>query len=206
MPAHEVPNVAFWDSFGEFWTIVAALLIVLDPFAVVPVFVALAGRMEARDVRRLTYKVIGGATILLLFFTITGVGVLRLFRVTLDDLRIGGGLLLLIIAIKMVIEGSISGKDGDYQAVVVPLISPLLVGPGAITASVVLGSIHGIWLTAAAATAAMLVSLLILLCAGFLHRLIGTQGADLVTRIMGVLIATIAVSYIRVGVQGYFNT
>jgi len=197
--------VSFWEHVAEFWTIVAALLIVLDPFAVVPVFVSLAGRTEAGEVRRMTYKVIGGATILLLFFTVTGVGVLRLFRVTLDDLRIGGGLLLFIIAIKMVVEGSIAGKDAGYQAVMVPLVSPLLVGPGAITASVVLGSIHGVWLTAAAAAAAMLVSLIVLLCAGFLHRLIGTQGADLVTRIMGVLIATIAVSYIRVGVRGYFH-
>lgn len=198
--------MSFWECVGEFWTIVAALLIVLDPFAVVPIFVALAGRAEAPEVRRLTYKVIGGATILLLFFTITGVWVLRLFNVTLNDLRIGGGLLLLIIAIKMVVEGSVVGREGGYQAVVVPLISPLLVGPGSITAAVVLGSIHGIWVTAAAAVAAMLISLVILMSAGFLHRLIGTSGADLVTRIMGVLIATIAVSYIRIGVRGYFPT
>lgn len=196
----------FWQQAAKFGETVAALLIVLDPLAIMPVFVAFAGRMSPPEVRHLTWKVIGGATVLLLFFTITGTWVLWLFGVTLDDLRIGGGLLLLIIAFKMVIEGSISGgKSDDYQAAIVPLISPLLVGPGAITASVVLAAINGVWITALAGVVAMFLALGLLMAAGFINRLIGNTGADLVTRIMGVLIATIAVSYIRIGIKGYIK-
>ena len=190
-------------DFGE---IVAALLIVLDPLATLPVFAVLWARMEPREARCLTAKVIGGATVLLLFFTITGTWVLRLFGVTLDDLRVGGGLLLLIIALRMVVEGNVVGeRDGGYRAAIVPVISPLLIGPGAITAAVVMAAIYGMWLTVAAGVAAMLVSLVLLLAGNFIHRVIGESGTMLVTRIMGVLIATIAVSYIRVGIVGYLR-
>ena len=192
---------------AEFGTIVAALLIVIDPLGVLPVVVGLSVRMEPREARRLTIKVIAGATVLLLFFTVTGTWVLHLFGVSLSDLRVGGGLLLLIIALKLVMEGRIGDeKQGEQRAVVVPLISPLLAGPGAITAAVVLAAVHGIWMTMAAMVTVMLISLLLLLAAGFIHRLIGDSGTDLVSRIMGVLIAAIAVSYMREGILGYLKT
>ena len=190
----------------EFGEIVTALLIVLDPLASLPVFAVLWARMAPREARCLTVKVIGGATVLLLFFTVTGTWVLRLFGVTLDDLRIGGGLLLLIIALRMVVEGNVVGeKDGGYRAAIVPVISPLLIGPGAITAAVVLAAIYGVWLTVAGGVAAMIVSLAFLLAGNLIHRLIGESGIMLVTRIMGVLVATIAVSYIRAGIAGYLQ-
>lgn len=191
---------------AEFGTIVAALLIVIDPLGVLPVVVGLSARLPPRETRRLTVKVTAGATILLLLFTITGTWVLRLFGVSLSDLRVGGGLLLLIIALKLVLEGRIGDeKEGEQTAVIAPLISPLLAGPGAITAAVVLAAVHGVWMTSAAAVAAMLVSLLLLLAAGFIHRLIGDSGTDLVSRVMGVLIAAIAVSYVREGILGYLE-
>ena len=199
--------MTFPELAGEFGTIVAALLIVIDPLGVMPVIVGLSARLQPRETRKLTVKVIAGATTLLLFFTIAGTWVLRLFAVSLSDLRVGGGLLLLIIAFKLVMEGRIADeKEGEYRAVIVPLISPLLVGPGAITAAVVLAAVHGVWVTSAAVAAAMLVSLLLLLAASFIHRLIGDSGTDLISRIMGVLIAAIAVSYIREGVLGYLKT
>ena len=186
---------------GEFVTVVTALVIVLDPLAIVPVLVGLTSGRDPRESRRLVYRVIAGATILLLFFTVAGTWVLRLFDVTLNDLRIGGGLLLLLIALRMVVEGRMgSGKEEDYQAAIVPLISPLLVGPGAITAAVVLAALHGVLFTALAALASMVICLLLFLSTGLVQRLLGQSGANLVTRVMGILIATIAVSYIRDGI------
>lgn len=193
-------NVPHWASaFGE---VLTALVIVLDPLALVPLVVGIDARMTHKESRALIFKVVGGATVLLLFFTITGTWVLKLFGVTLNDLRIAGGLLLLVISLKMVVEGTLgpSGEAG-YDAITVPLISPLLVGPGAITASIVLAGIHGIPITACAAVAAMLICLLFLLSARYIQRLIGDAGASIVTRLMGMLIAAIAISYIRIGVM-----
>jgi multiple antibiotic resistance protein len=188
---------------SEFATVVTGLVIVLDPLAVVPVLVGLCANCSPKEARRLVYRVIAGATVLLLFFTVSGTWVLRLFGVTLNDLRIGGGVLLLLIALKMVVEGRMgSGKDENHKAAIVPLISPLLVGPGAISAAVVLAAIHGVWFTVLAALASMVICVVIFLCADLVQRVLGEAGVNLVTRVMGILIATIAVSYIRDGIFG----
>ncbi|MGQ9454914.1 MAG: MarC family protein [Armatimonadota bacterium] len=192
----EIPHV-----IGEFTTVVTALIIVLDPLAVVPVLVGLSSNQSARESRHLSYRIVAGATVLLLFFTITGTWVLHLFGVTLNDLRVGGGLLLLVISLRMLVEGRISaGKEEDYKAAIVPLISPLLVGPGAITAAVVLAAIHGVWFTTLAALVSMLICMGVFLAAGLVQRILGEAGTDLVTRVMGILVATIAIGYIREGI------
>lgn len=189
------------DLVCQFGAVVAALLIVLDPLGAMPMMISLGSFAGAGNAKTLVLRIVGGATLLLLFFTVAGTWVLRLFGITLDDMRIGGGLLLLIIALKIVVGGRF-GHDGEesHTGLVVPLISPMIVGPGAITAAVVLARIHGVWITAGAVVAAMLVCLLLFLSSRWIHRLIGDAATDLISRVMGVFIATIAVSYIRVGV------
>ena len=192
-----------YDFLREFGRVFVALLIVLDPVAILPVMIGLTAQASPQDFKRMILRIVLGSTVLLLIFTVAGTWVLGLFRVTINDLRIGGGLLLLIIAIRLVVEGKLdSGRDIDteYRAAIIPIISPLLIGPGAITASVVLAAINGIIITSLAAIAAMAACLLLFLATRFLYRLIGDTGADLFSRIMGVLIAAIAVSYIREGV------
>jgi len=191
-----------WHHLYEFMTIVAALLIVLDPLAVMPIILSIrASVKDQHESRCLIYHVVAGATILLLFFTITGTWVLALFGITLSDMRIGGGLLLLVIALRLVVEGKF-GPDGEvgYKSAIVPIISPLIIGPGAITAAVVLAAVHGVWITVLAGVVAMLFSTIIFLLSGFILRLLGSTGTDLISRVMGVLIATFAVSYIRIGI------
>lgn len=201
--------MSFMEYLQDFGKVFAALLIVLDPIAILPVVIGLTVQANPRDFRRVVFRIVFGSTILLLFFIVTGTWVLSLFRVTINDLRIGGGLLLLIIAIRLVTEGElVQGRsiDEEYRAAIIPIISPLLIGPGAITASVVLAAIHGVFITTLAALAAMIVCLLLFLATRFFYRLIGESGADLFSRIMGVLIAAIAVSYIREGVVGLINS
>lgn len=179
----------------------AALLIVIDPLGVMPVVISLSSHMLPRDAKLLIFKVSASATVLLLFFTVTGTWLLDLFGVTINDLRISGGLLLLLVAFRLIISGKITiDIESEYDAAVAPLISPLLIGPGAITAAVVLAAIHGVLITILAGIAAMIISMLILLVSPLIYRLLGVSGTDLVSRIMGVLIAAIGISYIREGV------
>ncbi len=189
------------DFLCRFGGLVAALLIVLDPLGAMPMMISLGSFAGARNARKLILRVVGGATLLLLFFTVAGTWVLRLFGITLDDMRIGGGLLLLMIALKIVAGGRF-GHDNEesHTGLVVPLISPMIVGPGAITAAIVLARINGVWMTAGAVAAAMVVSLVLFMSSRFIHRLIGDAATDLISRVMGVFVATIAISYIRVGV------
>lgn len=200
------------DTLKEFAALVAALFIVLDPLAIVPIFATISRHADERETRSTIFHVVIGATILLLFFTITGTWVLNLFGVTLNDLRVGGGLLLLIIAFRLVMEGSIAapGKNYDneaeYRAAIIPIISPLLIGPGAITAAVVLAAIHGVVMTALAGIVVMLISMILFFATRFIYRLLGAAGTDLMTRVVGVLVATIAISYIREGISGFLRS
>jgi multiple antibiotic resistance protein len=195
------------ETFAEFGKVVLALVIVLDPVALLPILVGIRLQTAQQEDRWIPAKLVGGGTVLLLFFTATGTWVLKLFDVTLDDLRIGGGLLLLLISLRMVIEGRLGlDQEKSYRAALVPLISPLLVGPGAITASVVFARVYGVWFTSLAVVAAMILCLLVLLSRSFIYRLIGESGTDLVTRIMGILVATIAVGYMRTGIVGVLKT
>ncbi len=132
-------------SFVEFGKTVVFFVIVLDPFGLMPLVAALTARGGAG---RLILRITLSATVLLLLFTVAGTWVLDLMGVTLNDMRVGGGLLLLAFALKLLLQGGLValGEEG-YQAAVVPLISPLLVGPGAITAAIVLAAVHGVLTT-----------------------------------------------------------
>jgi multiple antibiotic resistance protein len=191
--------MSFAHTLSVFGTVVAALIIVIDPLGLMPILVGLSSSAGPRAARRMIFQVVGGATVLLLFFTVAGTWVLKLFGITLDDMRIAGGLLLLIISLKLVVGGRFGGEE-EQTAAVVPLISPLIVGPGAITAAVVFAALHGVWMTFAAAIVAMLFCLALFLSSRLILRLIGDATTDLVSRVMGVFVATIAISYIRVGV------
>lgn len=196
----------FLSLLAKLTTIVAALLIVIDPLGVMPIIIGLNASAGARVTRRIILRVIGGSIILLLFFTVTGTWVLRLFQMHISDMQIGGGLLLLIIALKLVTEGRF-GPDGEehHSSATIPLISPMIVGPGAITATVVLAAQHGVWMTSAAVLLALLICLIIFLSARLIHRIIGDGAANLLSRLMGVFVAAIAIAYIRAGVLAFIK-
>ncbi len=188
-------------------TIIAALLIVIDPLGVMPILIGLNLSAGVKAARMIILRVIAGSTVLLLFFTLTGTYVLRLFQMRIGDMQIGGGLLLLIIALKLVVEGRF-GPDGEqtsHMATVIPLISPMIVGPGAITATVVLAAQYHIGLTMLAVVLAMIICLVLFLSSRLIHRIIGDAATDLVSRLMGVFVAAMALAYIREGVLDFIH-
>ncbi len=194
------------DQLVNLGTVVAALLIVIDPLGVLPIIIGLNASAGTRAARRVVLRVIGGSIVLLIFFTLTGTWVLRLFQMDISDMQIGGGLLLLIIALKLVTEGRFGPEDDTHHhSATIPLISPMIVGPGAITATVVLSAQHGVWLTSLAVIIATVVCLLIFLSARLIHRIVGESAADLLSRLMGVFVAAIAIAYIRAGVLAFIK-
>lgn len=196
----------FLSLLAELGTIIAALLIVIDPLGVMPIIIGLNASAGVRQARRIVLRVIGGSVILLLFFTLSGAWVLRLFQMDISDMQIAGGLLLLIIALKLVTEGRFGPEDDlEGKSATVSLISPLIVGPGAITATVVISAQHGILITTIAVLLAMLICLILFLSARMIHRIIGDQAADLLSRLMGVFVAAIAIAYIRSGVLAFMK-
>ncbi|MCX6345574.1 MAG: MarC family protein [Armatimonadetes bacterium] len=185
---------------------VTALLIVLNPVALVPIIASVTGGLEPPQQRKLIMQVVLIGSGLLLLFTLGGSLILKLFGVTLNDLRVAGGLLLLSIAFSFVFKGSMTNdmNKGDSPSAA-PIASPILVGPGAITTAVVLAKSHGELITAIAVVMASLVTWIVFRGSSKVYAVIKETGADVLVRIMGILLAAIAVVYIRQGIVGLIH-
>lgn len=177
-----------------------SLFIIMDPVGNVPIFMTLTHDKTREQRKKLFQIAVVTAYLLLLLFTFAGTAILRLFSITLADFQIAGGLLILAISMKILTVGYYISPESEGIGAV-PLACPLLVGPGAITAAMVANGVYGTATTVAAATAAFVLTAAILSFAEGIYRLLGKTGSSIVSKIIAILIAAIAVQYIRVGIS-----
>jgi multiple antibiotic resistance protein len=185
-----------WLAFTE---TVVTLFVIVDPLGTVPVFVALtAGRTPAqRRWAAVQSAVTAGA--LIAVFALFGRILLGYLNVSIQSLAIAGGLLLLLVALEM-FRGHSGEVSSSVNIVLVPLATPLLAGPGAIAAVMVLANRHtdlggriGVILGVVAVVALVAV---ILLLAGQLARILRPAFVDFLTRVLALLLSAIAVQLI----------
>jgi len=176
-----------------------ALWIVMDPLGNLPIFVALTKDQTSAQRRRLLLLAWVVALIILVAFVFGGRWVLEVFGIELADFEAAGGALLFIIAVRMVLRGHPDAGE-DTAGGIVPIACPLLVGPGAITTTLVLLGVHQTWLTLGAVMIAFAATLPLLLLTDVLYRLLGRTGASVIARIMGIIIAAMGVMYVRRGI------
>ncbi|MFO0550029.1 MAG: MarC family protein [Polyangiaceae bacterium] len=190
----------------------SSLFTVIDPIAVVPVFAALARGRGQREIRRIALRACLVAFGVLLVFAVSGAFLFRIFGITIDAFRIGGGLVFLMLGLPMLGGAHDAHASGDNNPEtdgtdpsVVPLGMPLIGGPGAITTVIVLmgqseSAIHKTALFVALILALAL-TLLVLLVAPMLTRRIPKSGLTLITKLMGLIIVVIGVQFVIDGVR-----
>jgi multiple antibiotic resistance protein len=144
--------------------------------------------------------------VLLFSFALLGNEILRLFNISFSSFKIAGGLLLLVLSLRMLIYGSWM-ETGASPATLgaVPLGFPLLAGPGAITATMVNLQSAGILLTTLSIIVVSLVTWVVLRFMDRIHRVLGEAGSTVVSRVLAVLIAAIAVEFIIDGLLFYLR-
>jgi multiple antibiotic resistance protein len=196
------------------------LLVTLDPVALAPIFVSLTRGMNASERRRVALRASLIAFGILAFFGLGGEILLRLLGVGIPAFRISGGLLLFWIAFEMVFERRNERKQHTADVAITedhirnvaafPLAIPLMAGPGAITAIILLAG-------RADGNVLYLSSLLILIALGVLScflvfstadrvsRWLGVTGNVVLTRLLGVILAGLAVQFIIDGVVALIN-
>jgi len=179
-----------------------AMFIVVNPLGSVPIFVGLTKDMDESR-RKKTYRL---ATItglmLLAFFSLVGQNVLVLFGISWGSFMIAGGILLLIVAIRLLIIGGWSEHQLASESVgAVPIGCPLLVGPGAITTSILNIQSFGIFATLLSVFLTFVIVWLILRFIDPIYRVLGKNGSLVITRVMALLIAAISVQYILDGIK-----
>lgn len=183
-----------------------ALLVILNPIGIVPMYIALTQKMEITKRTELSKTVIIAATALLFAFAIAGSLIFAVFGITLYSFMIAGGVLLFIVAIELLTGGGwrFVGSGVSEETGVIPLAFPLLAGPGAITAVIISFESSGLIVTAFSISIAIGTAYVILRYADRLYRVLGKRGSLIVTRVFAVLIAAIAIEYIVDGINGLF--
>lgn len=192
-------------------TIVSAtvmLFLVLDPVGNIPVFISVLSGIEPRRARVILVRELLIALGILVAFLFAGEYLLKWLHVSEPALSISGGVILFLIALKMIFAnvGDIFGPLPEDEPFVVPLATPLIAGPSALAAVLLLMARQPDrwphWL--AAILCAWLASGAVLLLAGQVGHLLGTRGITAVQRLMGMLLTTIAVQMSLSGIQRFF--
>lgn len=183
---------------------VISLFIIVDPFGNIPIFIGLTERLGKEERRKVFHTATVTGFMLLLLFAIAGREILNMFGITLQSFMIAGGILLLIIAIRILVMGGWEEQRLTPESVgVVPIAVPLLVGPGAITTTILNLQEFGIILTIVSVVIVFLIVWLTLRYIEPIYKVLGRNGAIIIARVMALLIAAIAIQYIVNGLQSW---
>jgi len=182
-----------------------SLFIVMDPIGLVPLIVSLTSNLSKEQIKKVVRSTIYTAASLLLAFALAGHQILQLFGVSIESFSIAGGLLLLLLSFELLLKGwELKGNAIEVGAV--PLAFPLLVGPGAITTTIITLERYGIAVALLSVGIAIMLTLIVFNFMHMLNRLLGQLGSLIVSRVMAILIAAIAIEFIISGIESIFLT
>ena len=185
---------------------VIVLFIVVDPFGNIPIFMSLTEKMTESQKRKVFNTATLVGFILLLVFAFTGQEIFRIFGISIYSFEIAGGILLLIMAIRILISGGLrESVDSPESLGAVPIAMPLLVGPGAITTTIFNFQMYDIVVTVLSVLIVLLLTWVILRFMNSFYRFLGKTGALVIARVMAMLIAAIAVQYILNGLGSFLG-
>ncbi len=186
---------------------VIALFIVVDPFGNIPIFMGLTEKLPKGKEHKIYNTAVLVSFVLLLIFAFTGQEIFTLFGISLSSFEIAGGILLLIIAIRILISGTMYENltESPESIGAVPIAMPLLVGPGAITTTILNLQTSGTIIAVLAVIIVLSIAWVILRFIDRIYRVLGKTGAIIIARVMALLIAAIAVQYIVNGITVLFH-
>lgn len=185
------------------------LVIIMDPIGNVPVFLSILKNipMERRKIIIIRELII--AFLILMFFMFVGRFLLQLLQIAQSSLGIAGGIILFIIAIRMIFPGTkpMFSHDEESEPLVVPLAVPMLAGPSAIAAVILLMAQEpDRWLDwTLAVFVASLISGIILVSSESLGRKLGNRALTAIERLMGIFLIMISVDFVLDGIKQTFN-
>ncbi len=184
------------------------LLLVLDPFGALPIFIAVMGGVAPERRLRVALRETAIAFAILLGFMLGGGAFLALMHLSERSLEVAGGVILLIIAIRMIFphDGAATPAVVTREPFIFPLAVPLLAGPSALATVLLLASRQpdriGAWTGALALATA--ISGLTLIAADRLRRALGDAMVAAIEKLMGLLLSAVAVEMILAGLKRYF--
>lgn len=193
-------------------TAFTTLLVIIDPAGLAPLFIATTQGMPPDRRRAVGRRACITAAVLLLVFLVLGERLLTFIGISIPAFRIAGGILLFLTALDMLFErrqdrrekNAAEGADPGHDPSVFPLAIPLIAGPGAITTVILLaGSATGpVAYGAIAGVIVVIIGIVYLtfLAAPWIERMLGRTGINVLTRILGMLLAALAIQFVIDGI------
>jgi multiple antibiotic resistance protein len=188
---------------------------VIDPIGTIPVFIAVTSHFdnEAKNKIALIATIVAAA--ILMFFVVAGELILIAMSIPLPAFQIAGGIVLFLFALTMIFGESKPDEEvklahDHHETAIFPLAVPSIASPGAMLAAVLLteNNRFSLWeqlQTVSMILAVLLVTYLLMLFSGQINRLIGSSGASVVSRVMGLILASVATSNTLAGIKLYFG-
>jgi multiple antibiotic resistance protein len=187
---------------------------VIDPIGTVPVFIAVTSKLDERTKRKVAVKATLVSAAILVFFVVAGEPILTAMDIPLSAFQIAGGIVLFLFALSMIFgeskpEQEVKLATSGSDTAIFPLAVPSIASPGAMLAAVMLteNDLYDLWEQAETTViifAVLLIVLLLMLGASLIHRLIGSSGASVVSRVMGLILASVATANALAGIKVYF--
>jgi multiple antibiotic resistance protein len=187
------------------------LFVVVNPIGLVPLFIAITGHDPLSRRRRLALEAVIIAAVILMVFIVIGQPLLEALGIELASFQLAGGLVLLIIALRMVLAETRPGADAwpveAGNVAVFPLAMPFIAGPATLMAVVLLTDNNVYDVSEQVSTAVTLLAVLAItygcmVAADLLQRLLGMTGTNVVSRIMGLILAALAIQSMVGGLRG----
>ena len=196
----------------------ASIFVIVNPIEATLIFVTLTSGLSSQEKSRIYTRTTLVAFSIALLFSVAGDMVLRIFSITVDSLRVAGGILLFLVAIDMlrgvrqqkkVTEAELRDANQREDVSVFPLAIPLLTGPGAITTVVVLMGAAGTLTEKALVLLALILTFaatfFILKFSEYIDRALGITGIMVTTRIMGLILGAVAVNFVAMGAWNLYK-
>jgi multiple antibiotic resistance protein len=194
---------------SEYIKIFTALLAILNPWGVLPFFLTITSRYTVEEKKKIAKTIGFSVATVLTVSALLGQQILGFFGISVDAFKVGGSILLMIMAIDMLTGKGKETKEAESSLdktgiAVVPLSIPLIAGPGSISTVIIYANLSENWvhlaLIIACGLLAALVTWLILRAANRIGSVIGAIGLNVAGRLMGLLLAAIAVEFFASGI------
>ncbi len=201
----------------EYLKIFIGIFAILNPLGALPLYLSLTAHHTEQDKKYVALTAAKAATIILLVTLFFGELILSFFGISVNSFRVGGGILILLMAISMLHAQTSGAKNTEAERVeastresiaIVPLAMPMLAGPGAISSIILYGNrahdwTHYLIVSAEIMIVGIIIAILMRL-SGKIAKQLGQTGMNIITRVMGLILAAISIEFISLGLKGLF--
>ena len=181
------------------------LFVAMDAIGLLPIYISLTEDLSKSEKNKALIHSIITASILAVAFIFLGKTIFKLLNITMGDFMIGGGTILFSIAIMDILDLSKRKKGATYSLGAVPLGTPLMVGPGVLTAILLIVPQYGIIPVLISVFLNVLLAALIFRSSGLLLRILGRTGSKAVSKIISLFLAAFAIMLVRKGFESFLK-